>query len=110
MLIWMTISFSGTNALASIAFSKAGEGKDCLTKKFCGAASNASTRCTPFCNADERAAEQELRYGSDAVVARSLSLFSLSRFREYRRAGGADHDDVQSHGGEAPMAFQRSLR
>ena len=46
---------------------------------------------------------------SDAIVARSISLFSLPWLRQHRRPGGADHDDVQSHGGKAPMALQRSL-
>ena len=50
------------------------------------------------------------RGSSDAVVARRVSLFSLSRFRQHRRTGGADHDDVQSHGGKAAVVLQGSVR
>src|SRR5215467_5997431 len=111
MLIWTTISFSGTSALVLIAFSKAGRGQDCLTKKSCGAASSVSTRSTRFCNADElRSTERIQRRSSDAFVARGVSLFSLPRFREHRRAGCADHDDVQSHGRKAQMALEGPLR
>src|SRR5215471_11929245 len=112
-LIWTTINSNEKNASASIAFSKVGQSKDCLTKKSCGAASNASTRSIHFCKDDDARIErngQERRRRSDAFVARSVSLFSLSRLRQHRRAGGANHDDVQSHGGEAALANERSLR
>src|ERR1043166_1978080 len=46
----------------------------------------------------------------NAVVARSVSVFSFSRFREHWRSGRADHDDVQSHGREASLVIERSLR
>src|ERR1043166_5930522 len=43
-------------------------------------------------------------------MARGVSLLSFSRLRERRWAGGADHHDVQSHGREAKVAHERSLR
>src|SRR5262249_38330025 len=113
MLISTTINSNGTNALASIAFSKVGQSKDCLTKKSCGAASNASMRFVHFCKDDDARIErnaQERRRRSDAFVARSVSLFSLSRLRQHRRASRADYNDVQSHGREAALANKRSLR
>src|SRR5262249_62389231 len=109
MLISMTINFSGANALELIASSRVGRSRDWPIKKFCGAVSNASMRFTHFCSDDDQESEQQLRCRSDAVVARSVSVFSLPWIRQHRRAGCADHDDVQPHGGKAPMALQRSL-
>jgi hypothetical protein len=50
MQIWATTSFSGANALASIAFSKAGGEKAFPTRRFCGADFSALTRFTHFYN------------------------------------------------------------
>src|SRR5215813_1167046 len=111
MLMSMTINFSGTNALESIASSRVGRSRDWPTKKFCGVASNASTHSTHFYNGDERDSAEQLQFGrSNALVARSIFIFSVSRLRQHRRPGGADHDDVQPHGGKAPLVIQRSLR
>jgi hypothetical protein len=45
--------------------------------------------------AEERDADHQMPSG-----AKCFFIFS-SRFRQHRRTGGADHDDVQSHGGKA---------
>src|SRR5438067_6478549 len=110
MLTWTTHDFSESSRSGLIVSSKAGPKKVCLTKRFCDAALNASTPCTCSCDHDEsRSRKRARRSRSNAVVARSVSLFPLSWLRQHRRAGGANHDDVQSHGGKAPMALQRSL-
>src|SRR5438876_9032016 len=107
----MTTNFSGRNALASIAFSKVGRSKDCPIEKSCGTGSNASTRFTHFCNADElRSTDRVQRRSSDALMARGILVFLVPRLREHRWTGGANHNDVQSHGRKAPMVIQRSLR
>src|SRR5262245_33585935 len=111
MLTSMTTSFSGMNAVASIAFSKVGRSKDCPIKRSYGAVSNASTPYTCFCDHGESHQRKRARRGlSNAVITRSVPVFSISWLRQHRRSGGADHDDVQSHGRKAPMAVQRSLR
>src|SRR5947207_9107742 len=43
-------------------------------------------------------------------MARGVSLLPVSGLCERRWAGGADHHDVQSHGREAKVALERSLR
>src|SRR5262245_14264222 len=96
-----------------IECSRVGANKVCQTKKSCGEGSNASTRSTHFCKDDDARIErneQERPRRSDAFVARSVSLFSLSRLRQHRWASRADHNDVQSHGREAALANERSLR
>src|ERR1041385_2134312 len=110
MQIWLTTNFNGQNASGSIAFSRAGRKKICLIGRFCVAVSNALRPCTRFCVRNERRPRNRAWPGSrNALVAGSVPVFSFSWFRERWRAGGADHNDVQSHGGKAQMALQRSI-
>src|SRR6266545_7924381 len=110
---WTTHDFNAWRRWELIVFSKVGRRKVYLTKRFCDGALSASMLFTPFCSGDEIDASRARRIqraSSDALLARSVSLFSLSRFYQHRGPGCADHHDVQSHGGKAPMAIQRPLR
>src|SRR5882724_217170 len=43
-------------------------------------------------------------------MERSIPLLSDARFRQYRRTGCADHDDVQPHGRASSLALERPIR
>src|SRR6266496_2633243 len=110
---WTTHDFNAWRRWELIVFSKVGRRKAYLTKRFCGEALSASMLFMPFCSGheiDASRAKRIQRGSSDALMARSVSLFSLSRFYQHWGPGCADYHDVQSHGGKAPMAIQGSLR
>src|SRR5229473_6851835 len=106
--IWTTRDFSGSNVLASIAFSRAGQKRDCPMRRSCAAVSSALTRSTHFCNGDEGCLVtanngRDIAPDAASYISGSALLLVEARVYQLRRADRPDRDHANGAGREKEM-------
>src|SRR5436190_23398187 len=112
--IWTTRNFSASNVWESIACSRVGQKRVCLTMKFCVEVLSALTRFTHFCKSDEselltRKNDRAIAPGAASYISRGIPLLAEAGIRLVWWTDRPDRDDACRVGREKALDRQFAI-